>query len=193
MKVLYELIEASEPKKLWDSLNLTTQELTHERVDAFLAVYQKVMSIEPEYSQVVLERVDIVQPGYLTFFLALGKNLSMQLERIEVKGSNLNRILSLHIPSKLYDVCQTTVINELFRCLITEELRKPEYYYKWLRRQMIDELDHNDIMWADKCMHNRHALEKAKESIKIRTFIEVSERNARRKCLIWGEESTGMN
>ena len=178
MRVLYDLVKESDPKVLWDSLNLTPIHLTHERVDAFLAVYQRVTEMEPEYSPSVLERVDVVQPGNNTVFLALNRDLSICPERIEVTALNLDRILSLHIPSDLYDVCQTTVINELFRCLITEELEKPEYKYKCLRRQMIDEIDYHHTTWMERCAQNEKALVDAMGKYKGQDL----HRNIRKEC-----------
>ena len=166
MKVLYDLIKGLDPKALWDSLNLTTLDLTHERVDAFLRVYCRIIEMTTVSRRLDLERVVIEQHVYRQIFLVLNRDLSIVLERIGVTDSNLIIILSLHVPSDLYDVCQTTVINELFRCLIAEELEKPEYKYKRLRRQMIDEIDHSHTTWADRCEHNQKALEKDREKYK---------------------------
>ena len=163
MKVLYDLIKEVDPEELWDSLNLTTLDMTPERVDAFLAVHRKVMETQPEYQPSVLERVKVMPDISRTIFLAQSRDLSASPEGILVKASNLKEILSLHIPSKLIGVCRTTVINELFRCLIREELEKPKYHYKLLRRKMVEEIEHFHPMLADRCAHNRQALEKAKE------------------------------
>ena len=176
MKTLYDVISKTDPKKLWNSLNLTMQELTPEKLDAFFAVYKKILDSEPQYQAAVLQGVDLGGNGELTEFVYMN-SLQGPHQRELLYAWNLEEILGIHIPESLNDVCQTLIVDELFRNLIRVEMEKPEYKLRQIHRELRDEIHHKAV-WKKRCSDNRKAFYKAVKS----TAGNVRWKTIRKEC-----------
>ena len=159
MKVLYDIVKEADPKDLWESLNIETTFLNYEGIDAFLTIYQNILDTEPVRGPRVLEEVVRISNDQ-TILVVINRELSLFPERILINRINLEEILGLYIPSMLCRICHSTVINELFRCLIKEELEKPEYRYHRLKRDLKENLDLHYEELKEKCEKNHRNVER---------------------------------
>ena len=177
MKVLYDMVKELDPKDLWASLNTEMMFLTNEGIDAFLTVYQSILDTEPDRGPRVLEKVEKVSEDQTTL-IVISRELSLFPEKITINRINLEEILGLYIPSMLCEICQSTVINELLRCLIREELQKPEYRYHRLKRELKEDLNLHYEKLKEKCELNLRITEKEMKLYQTKGFID----SIRKEC-----------
>ena len=174
MKVLYDLIREMDPEDLWHSLNLTALSITMERLDAFLAVYKKILETEPCNQTAVLTRVEIRQKN--TAFVII-QQISGMPKTVPIELSRLEDLLGFYIPATLEEICHSTVICVLFRCLITEELQKPEYRISQLRRDLAGDIG-GFREWEYRCSNNRKNLLRDMKKYKEKSLLK----EIRREC-----------
>lgn len=187
MKVLYDIINEADPEALWESLHVETTYLTDEGIDAFLTIYQTILDSEPNRGPRVLERIEKVSDNPATL-VVMNRDLSLYPERITLNSINLEDILGLYIPSMLYRICQTTVINELFRCLIRNELEKPKYNYFRLERKLKENLKFHYEDLKEKCELNQRNVDQEmkiyqtaglRDSIRTECYEEIPDMGRR--------------